>query len=134
MPEMHLRQPYSACRPFTKNKERIKKFKETGDSRYICQNELHKTSFQHHMADGDIKDLDRTVGDKVLCDKVFNIAKNPKYDGYERGLDSMVYTFFDEKTTGGTIKNEIISNKELAEELHKPIIRKFNKEKYNHLF
>ena len=85
------------------------------------------------MADGDIKDLDRTVGDKVLCDKVFNIAKNPKYDGYEHGLDSMVYTFFDEKTTGGTFKNEIISNKELAEELHKPIIRKFEKRQVHSL-
>ena len=45
----------------------------------------------------------------------------------------MVYNFFDKKTSGATIKNEIISNKELAEELHKPIIRKFEKEKYTHL-
>ena len=82
MPEMYLRQPgftYSACRPFTKNKKRIQKFKEPGDSRYICQNELDKTCFQHNMAYGDCKDLPRrTPSDKVLCDKTFNIAKNSK--------------------------------------------------------
>ena len=62
MPEMHLRQPgftYSACGPFTKNKERIKKIKETEDSRHIYQNELDKTCFQHDMVYGDFKDLNR---------------------------------------------------------------------------
>ena len=82
MPEMHLRQPgltYSACGPFTKNKERIKKFKETEDSKYIYQSELDKACFQHDMAYGDFKDLNRrTIADKVLRDKAFNIAKNPK--------------------------------------------------------
>ena len=66
---------------------------------------------------------------KYYNDEAFNIAKNPKYDGYERELASMVYKFFDKKTSGGTVKNEFVSNKELAEELHKPIIRKFNKRK-----
>ena len=59
MPEMHLRQPgftYSACGPFTKNKERIQKFRQTGDSRYICKNELDKACFQRHMVYGDFKD------------------------------------------------------------------------------
>ena len=59
MPEMHIRQPefrYNACEPFTKNKERIQKFKETGDSQYISQNELGKTCFRHCMACGDFKD------------------------------------------------------------------------------
>ena len=76
MSEMHLRWPgftYSACGPFTKNKETIKKFKETGDSRYIYQNELDKACFQHDMAYGDFKDLNR----RTAVDKVFNIAKNP---------------------------------------------------------
>ena len=86
MPEIYLTQPgftYSACGPFTKNKERIKKFKETGDSRYIYQNELDKAWFQHDMAYGGFKDLNRRVtADKVLRDKAFNIAKDPKYDGY----------------------------------------------------
>ena len=57
-----------------------------------------------------------------MHDEAFNIAKNPKYDGYQRGLASMVYKFFDKETSGSGIKNENISNKELAEELHKPII------------
>ena len=77
---MHLKQPgftYSACGPFTKYKERTKKFKETGDSRYIYQNELDKAGFRHDMAYGDFKDLPRrTASDKVLPDKAFNICKN----------------------------------------------------------
>ena len=110
MPEKHLRQPgfaYSACGPFTKNKERIQKFKETGDSQYIYQKELDKACFQHDMTYGDFKDLTRrTVTDKVLHDKAFNIAKNPKYDGYQCGLASMVYKFFDKKTSGSGIEKE----------------------------
>ena len=148
---MHLRQPgftYSPCGPFTKNKERIKKFIETGDSRYIYQNELDKACFQQDMADADFKGLNRrTAADKVLRDKAFNIAKNSKYDGYQHGLASMVYKFY---SSGGAatlarsetlatrnkseIKNENISNKELAEELHKTIIRKCNKKKVHSPF
>ena len=97
--EMHLRQPgftYSTCGPFTKNKERIQKFKQTGDSRYIYKNELDETCFQHDMPYGDFKHLKkRAASDKVLRDKAFNIAKDPKYDGYQRGLASMVYKCFD---------------------------------------
>ena len=78
----------------------------------------------------DFKDLTRrTTSDKILCNKAFNIAQNPKYDEYQRELASVVYKFFDEKSSGGGIKNENISSKELAEELHKPIIRKFKKRK-----
>ena len=78
-----------------KNKERIQKFKETGNSRYIYQNKLDKACFQHDLAYGDFKDLTRrTASDKILCDEAFNIAENPKYDGYQRGLASMVYNFF----------------------------------------
>ena len=90
MPEIHLKQPgstYSACRQFTKNKERIQKFKVTGFTNYIYKNELDKACFQHDISYGDFKDLARrTASDKVLRDKAFNIAKNPKYDGYQRGL------------------------------------------------
>ena len=64
-----------------------------------------------------------------MRDKAFNIAKNPKYDRYQRGLASTAYKFFDKKTSGSGIKNENISNNELAEELHKPVIRKFKKKK-----
>ena len=136
MPEMHLRQPgftYSACGPFTKNIERILKFRQTGDSRYIYKNELDKACFQHDMSYEDFKYLKkRTAADKVLGDKTFNIAKNPKYDGYQRGLAFMVYKFFDKKTKGSgvTLANKSIpQNEQLAEELRKPIIRKFNKRK-----
>ena len=101
MPEMYLRQPgftYNACGPFTKNKERIQKFKETADANYIYKNELDKACFQHDMVYGDFKDLKRrTASDKILRDKAFNIAKNPKYDEYQRGLASMVYKCFDKK-------------------------------------
>ena len=129
-PEMYLRPPqftYSACGQFTKNKERIQKFKETGDSRYIYGDELDTACFQHDMAYGDFKDLAKiTATDKVLREKAFNIAKDPKYDGYQRGLASMVYNFFDKKTAGSGIKS-MQQNEKLAEELHKPIIIKFRK-------
>ena len=83
------------------------------------------------MAYGDLKDLARrTASDKVLSDKAFNIAKNTKYDGYQRGLASMVYIFFDKKSEGSGVNNEIKQNEELAKELHKPIIKKLKKEKY----
>ena len=76
----------------------------------------------------------RTVSDKILRDKAFNIAKNPKYDRYQRGLASMVYKFFDKKASGSGIKNESISDKELAEELYKPIIRKITQRKVYSFF
>ena len=98
MPEIHLRQPgftYSACGPFTKNKERIQKFKETEDTSYNYKNELDKACFQHDMAYGDFKDLaKRTLEDKVLRDKAFKIASDQKYHAYQRGLASMVYKVF----------------------------------------
>ena len=73
-----------------------KKLKETGDSGYISQNQLDKTCFQHDIAYGDFKDLSRrTFADKILPDKAFNIAKNPKYDGYQGRLASLLYRFFD---------------------------------------
>ena len=82
------------------------------------------------MAYGDFKDwARRTASDKVLGYKTFNIAKNPKYDGYQRSLASMVYKFFDKNSTSGggvtALKNKITQNQQLAKELHKPIIRKF---------
>ena len=84
------------------------------------------------MTYGDFKDLKRrTASDKILRDKAFNIAKNPKYDGYQRGLASMVYKYFQKKSTGsGAANNEIIKNLKLAKELHKPIIKKFKKRKF----
>ena len=87
MPEIHLRQPqftYSACGPFTKHEQRIQKFKETGDTNYIYMNELDKACFTHDAAYSDSKDLTkRTVADKILKNKAFDIAKDPNYDGYK---------------------------------------------------
>ena len=80
------------------------------------------------MAYGDFKDLARrTASDKVLRDKAFNIAKNPKYDGYQRRLASMVYKFFDKTSKGGGFNMEVKHNEQLARELHKPIIRNLKK-------
>ena len=82
-----------------KKKERIQKFEVTGDSRYNYQNELDKVCFQHDMAYGDFKDLTRrTASDKILRDKAFNVAKNLRYDGYQKSFASMVYKLFDKKT------------------------------------
>ena len=127
MPEMHLKQPgfmYSACYPFTRNKERIENFMQTGNTDFIFRNELDKACFQHKMAYGNSKELPKRIqSDKVLRYKAFKTVSDPKYDGYQRGLASMVYKFFDKKSSGSGIVNE--PNYQLANELHKPIIRKF---------
>ena len=88
---------------------------------------MDKACFQHDMA-YDFKDLNRrTYSDKVLKNQAFRIASNPKYDGYQRGLASMVYMFFDKKSKGSGMKNEIKEHQQLANELHKPIIKKLKK-------
>ena len=135
MPQMHLRDPivgtYSTCGPFNENKQRIQRFLGRRDLRYIYKNELDKACFQHDMAYGDFKDLNRrTQSDIVLKDKVFAFESNPKYDGYQRGLSSMVCKFFNKKSKGAGIKE----NQKLANELHKPIIRKFKRRKVNSFF
>ena len=93
MPETHLKQPnftYSACGPFTKNKERTQKFMQTGNTDFIYRNELDKACFQHDMAYGKLKDLiKRTQSDKDLKGKAFKVANNPNYNGYQRGLPLM---------------------------------------------
>ena len=107
-----------------KYKKRIQKSKETGDAKYICRNKLDKACFQYDMAYGDFKDLARkTASDKVLKDKAFNIAKNSKYHRYQRSLASMSYEFFDKKSSCSGVA--MLQNKQLAEELHKTIIKNF---------
>ena len=135
---MHLKQlgfTYSACGLFTKNKERIEKFRQTGNTNFIYKNKLDKACFQHDMAYGKSKYLvKRTQSDKVLRNKAFKTASDPKYDGYQRELASIVYRFFDKKSTslnessGSGIVNEP-NYYSLANELHKPIIRQFKKRK-----
>ena len=135
MPEPHLKQPQffcKACGPFTRHKERIKKFKQTGDTPCIYRNELDKVCFQDNSAYADHKDLiNRTKSDEVLRDKVYDIASSPECDGYQRGLASMVYKFFDKKSMASGIKKDTTKSSYLilADELHKPVIKKFNKRK-----
>ena len=103
MPEMHLRQPqfvYSACGPFTRHKERIKEFKCTSDTRLLYRNELDKACFKHDAAYAKYKDVEnRLISDQKLRNSAYDIASNPKYNDYQRGLASMVYKFFDSKAT-----------------------------------
>ena len=89
---------------------------------------LIKLVFNTILPNADHKDLiNRTKSDKVLRDKVYDIASNPEYDGYERGLASMVYKFFDKKSMGNGFAKD--SSLKLADELHKPVIKKFNERK-----
>ena len=107
-----------------KNKERIERFMQTGNANFIYKNELEKACFQHDMPYGKTKDLVKRIqSDKVLKYKAFKIATEPNYEGCQRGLTSMVYKFFERKSSGIGIANE--PNYQLANELHKPIIRKF---------
>ena len=93
---------------------------QTGNTNFIHRNKLYKACSQHDMAYGKSKDLVKiTQSDKVLRDKAFKIANDPKYDSYQRNLAPMVYMFFDEKSKGSGITNE--SNYQLANKLHKPI-------------
>ena len=143
MPEMHLKQPgftCSACGPFTRIKERIEKCMQTGNTDFIYRNEHDKACFQRDMAYGKSKDLaKRTQSDKVLRDKAFKITSDPKYDGYQRELASVVYKFFDKKSNGSGIeallanKSATKPNYQFANELHKHIIRKFKRRKFIHL-
>ena len=98
MLELHLKQPgftYSACWPFTKHHERIQKFRETGNLEYLHRNELDKACFAVDAAYSDSKGLaKKTISDKILKDRAYDIARNCGYDGYERALANMMYKFF----------------------------------------
>ena len=105
---------------------------QTGNTDFIYRNQLDKACFQYDMAYGKSKDLvKRKQSDKVEKDKAFKIASDPKYDGYQRGLASMVYKFFDKKSKRSGIAASLANksanepNYQLANELHKPIIKKF---------
>ena len=113
MPEMYLKQPgfaYSACRSFTKNKEKVMR----NELNKAYRNELDKACFEYDLAYADFKDLARrTASYKVLRDKAFNTVKNPKCNGYQRGLDPVVYKFFYERPRGGSVNNKIKQNEQL---------------------
>ena len=128
MPDLHLRQPgftCSACGPFTKHRQRIKKFRETGNLKHLYRKEFDKTCFAHDAAYPDSKDLaKKAISDKILKDGADEVARNSKYDGYQRALASMVCKFFDKKTGSGVSVNE-----QLADELHESVIKKFKRRK-----
>ena len=128
MPDFHLKKPgftYSSCGSFTKHHERIQKCRETDNLKHLYRNELDKACVAHDAAYSDSKDLaKRTISDKILKDRAYEIARNCNYDGYQKALASMVYKFFDKKTgLGGSV------NEQLAELLHKPVTKKLNRRK-----
>ena len=92
MPELQLRQPgvtYSACRPFSKHCEKVQKFKETGNLKHIYKNEIDKARFSFDTVYSDSKE-----SAKITVSQAYEIALTPKYDGYQKGLASMVYKIF----------------------------------------
>ena len=121
---------YSACGQFTKHTERIQNFMQDDRLNHIYKNELDKACFQHDMAYNKYKYLEKgTQSNVVLKNKAFKIASNPRYDGYQRALASMVWKPFDKKSKGILSEGSGIENQQLANELHKPIIRKFKRRK-----
>ena len=129
MSEMHFWDPkvknYCACGLFTRDQQKINEFMKDGRLSHIAKNRLDAACFQHDSAYAKYKDrLNRKQSDIVLKNKALEIATDPRVNGYQRGLASMVYKFFNERTKGSGIENKI-----LAEELHKPIIKKFKRRK-----
>ena len=129
MPEMHLWDPkvkkYSACGPFTRHQQRINEFMKDRRLSHIAKNRLDAACFQHDSAYNKYKDsVNKKQSDIVLKNKALKIDTNPKVNGYQRGLAAMVYKFFNERTKGSGIEN-----KQLAEELYKPIIKNSKRRK-----
>ena len=136
MPEMHLWDPkvkkYSACGPFTRHQKRIDMFMKDGRLSHILKNRLDAACFQHDSSYAKYKDrANRRQPDIVLKNKALKIATNPRVNGYQRGLASMVYKFFNERAKGSGINNKgnLLVNSQLAEDLHKPIIKNFKRRK-----
>ena len=129
MPEMHLWEPkvkkYSACGPFTRHQKRIDMFMKDGRLTHILKNRFDAACFQHDSAYAKYKDRANRNNTAL------KIATDPRGNGYQRGLASMVYKFFNERTKGSGInsKGNLLVNSQLAEELHKPIIRNFKRRK-----
>ena len=136
MPEMHLLDPkvkkYSACGPFTRHQKRIVMFMKDGRLSHILKNRLDAACFQHDSAYARYKDrLSRKQSDIALKNKALKIATDPRVNGYQRGLASMVCKFFNERTKGSGINLQAnsLNNEILAKELHKPIIKNFKRRK-----
>ena len=128
MTKLHLKQlgvNYSACGPFTKHRERIQKFRETGNLKHFYRNESDKACFAHDETySGSENVAKRTISYKILKDRAYELARNCNYDGYQRALASLVCKFFDKKTG-----SRVSVKGQLAQELHKPVIKKFKRRK-----
>ena len=136
MSEMHLWDPkvkkYSACGPFTRHQKRIDMFMKDRRLSHILKNRLDAACFQHDPTYTKYKDrLNREQSDIVLKNKALKIATDPRVNGYQRRLASMVYKFFNEVTKGSGINLQAnsLNNETLAEELHQPIIKNFKRRK-----
>ena len=131
MSEMHLWDPkFKRCS--TKHQQRINDFMKDGKLSHILKNRLDAACFQHDSAYAKYKDrLNRKKSDVVLKNKALKIAMDPRINGYQRGLASIVYKIFDKRTRGSGLKcdTKLNENKQLAEELHKPIIENFKRRK-----
>ena len=129
MPEMHVKQPgstYSAWRPiYKKGYKKLTKQKKHD----IFKTKKIKLAFNVIWLMEILKIYLKSISDKVLRVKALSIAKNLSYHGYQRGFASMVYKLIDKKTSDGALKSEVMSNEELVNELHKPIVRQFEKRK-----
>ena len=126
---MHLWDPkvkkYSACGPFTRHQQRINEFMRDGRFSHIAKNKLDAACFQHDSAYNKCKDsVNRKQSDIVLKNKALKIAIDPKVNGYQRSLETMIYKFFNKRMRGSGLEN-----KQLAEELHQPIIKHFKRKK-----
>ena len=123
MPEMHVKQPgstYSAWRPiYKKGYKKLTKQKKHD----IFKTKKIKLAFNVIWLMEILKIYLKSISDKVLRVKALSIAKNLSYHGYQRGFASMVYKLIDKKTSDGALKSEVMSNEELVNELHKPIVR-----------
>ena len=109
MTELHLKKPgftYSACGSFTKHRERIQKFKETGNWKHLYRNELDKACFSHDVAYFNKKDLaERTISKKISKDRAYEISRNGNHDWCQRVLASIVHKFFNKKEELGLSVN-----------------------------
>ena len=136
MPEMHLWDPkfkkYSACGPFTRHQKRNDMFMKDRRLSHILNNRLDAACFQHDSAYAKYKDrANRKQSDIVLKNKALKIATDPRVNGYQRGLASIVYKFFNERTKGSGINNKenLLVNSQLAEELHRLYIKNVKRRK-----
>ena len=134
MPKLHLKQPeftYSVCGPFTKHCEGIQKCRQTAHLKKRYNNKLDKACFVQDTAYCDNKDFTkRTISKKNMKEGAYEIMLDPKYDGYQRGLASIIYYIFDQKTRlGATATSKARANEKLAQELHQLMIKKFKKRK-----